>query len=277
MPDISCLAEKRRSIGELVGGADALSLVLEPEKVFAPATGGHCKRNGGHAPGADPAALPSGMEKYFGCSVRSRDKHLLLGVTGGIATGKSTVVQMFRQKAAPVIDFDLLARKVVEPGKPAWQDIVTYFGRHMLRDDRNLDRKKLAKLVFGDPEQRKKLESFTHPRIQQEFVLELNDIIAINPSAIVLVDMPLLIEFNRRSMFHKILVVYVPEEVQIERLMRRDGISRAEAGNRMKAQVPIDEKVGYADFVINNAGTLAETQRQVDELWAKLRQLQNTR
>jgi|GEM_PF-6491 len=207
-------------------------------------------------------------------AIRGKDGRLLLGVTGGIATGKSTVVEMLKKKGAPVIDFDLLARKVVEPDRPAWKDIVAFFGEQVLAPDRTLDRKKLGDIVFGDLEKRKKLESFTHPRIFEEFIRELNAIVAQDPQAIIQVDVPLLIELNLQYMFHKLLVVYVPPEVQIKRLMERDGISREEAAGRLKAQLPIEEKVGYADFVIHNEGTLAETQKQVDELWEKLKEIQ---
>jgi len=205
---------------------------------------------------------------------RGHDNRLLLGVTGGIATGKSTVVTMLQQKGAPVIDFDLLSRKVVEPDKPAWQDIVAYFGRQVLQDNQTLDRKKLSALVFRDLEKRKKLESFTHPRIYEEFAKELNELVAQDPNAIILVDVPLMIELNLQYIFHKLMVVYVPGELQMERLMKRDGIGREEAATRLKAQLPIEEKVGYADYVINNEGDLAATQKQVDELWAKLKQIQ---
>jgi dephospho-CoA kinase len=203
-----------------------------------------------------------------------RDDRFLLGVTGGIATGKTTVVNLLRAKGAAVIDFDLLARRVVEPEQPAWKDIVAYFGEQVLREDRGLDRKKLSEIVFQDLEKRKKLEGFTHPRILEEFIQELNGIVSVNPRAIILVDIPLLIEQNLQYLFHKLLVVYVPEDGQIRRLMERDIISREEAAGRLKAQLPIEEKVGYADFVIHNEGSLEETRKQVDALWEKLRQLQ---
>lgn len=209
--------------------------------------------------------------------IRGKDRRLLLGVTGGIATGKSTVVRMLQEKGAPVIDFDLLSRVVVEPDKPAWKDIVAYFGEQVLQEDRTLDRKNLSDLVFQDLEKRKKLESFTHPRINEEFIRELNQLAAKDPDAIIQVDMPLMIELNLQYMFHKLLVVYVPQGVQLGRLMERDGISREEALKRLKAQLPIEEKVGYADFVINNEGTREDAQRQVDELWEKLKELQQQR
>jgi dephospho-CoA kinase len=206
--------------------------------------------------------------------IRGKDNRFLLGVTGGIATGKTTVVNLLKEKGAPVIDFDLLARRVVEPDKPAWKNIVAYFGQQILQEDRTLDRKKLADIAFKDMEKRKKLEGFTHPEIYGEFIRELTEIVACTPEAIILVDIPLLIELNLQYLFHKLLVIHVPEEQQLQRLMERDGISRDEAAGRLKSQLPIEEKVGYADFVIRNEGPLEETRKQVDDLWDKLVQLQ---
>jgi dephospho-CoA kinase len=206
--------------------------------------------------------------------IRGKDNRFLLGVTGGIATGKTTVVNILKEKGASVIDFDLLARRVVEPDKPAWKNIVAYFGRQVLQEDRTLDRKKLADIAFKDMEKRKKIEGFTHPEIYGEFIRELTEITARTPEAIILVDIPLLIELNFQYLFHKLLVVYTPEEQQCGRLMERDGISRDDAAGRLKSQLPIEEKVGYADFVIRNEGSLDETRKQVDDLWEKLVQLQ---
>ena len=210
-------------------------------------------------------------------TIRGKDNHLLLGVTGGIATGKSTVVDMLKELGAAVIDVDVIAREVVEPEKPAWKDIVAYFGERVLYEDRYLDRKKLSDIVFGDIEKRKKLESFTHPRIHEEIVKQLNEIVEKAPNAIVQVDAPLLIELDLQYMFHKTLLVYIPEEKQIERLIERDGISKEEAASRLKAQFPIDEKVGYADFVIYNDESLEETRRQAEDLWQTLKKIQKER
>jgi dephospho-CoA kinase len=206
--------------------------------------------------------------------IRGKDNRFLLGVTGGISTGKTTVVGMLKEKGAPVIDFDLLARRVVEPEKPAWKKIVAYFGQQILQEDRTLDRKKLADIAFKDMEKRKKIEGFTHPEIFVEFVRELTEITDRMPEAIILVDIPLLIELNLQYLFHKLLVVHVPEEQQIRRLMARDGISRDAASDRLKSQLPIDEKVGYADFVIRNEGSFEDTRKQVDDLWESLIRLQ---
>ncbi len=213
-----------------------------------------------------------GMEQME--TIRGKDNRLLLGVTGGIATGKTTVVRMLEELGAPVIDFDLLARQVVEPDKPAWQEIVAYFGKQVLQNDNQLDRKKLSDIVFRDIEKRKKLESFTHPRIHAEFMVQLSTIVEKDPDAIVQVDVPLLIENNLQYLFHKTLLVYIPEEMQIERLVKRDKISEEEAADRLKAQLPIDEKMGYADFVIYNDKSLEETKKQVEKLWKTLKKIQ---
>ena len=210
-------------------------------------------------------------------AVRGKDGRLLLGVTGGIASGKTTVANMLEELGAPIIDFDLIAREVVEPEKPAWKEIVDYFGKQVLQEDGQLDRKRLSSIVFRDFEKRKKLESFTHPRIGEEFVRQVNEIAGKEPGAIIQVVIPLLIELNLQYQFHKLMVVYIPEEKQIERLVERDGITKEEAANMLKAQLPINEKVGYADFVIHNDKTLEETQKQVEKLWESLKGLQEDR
>jgi len=209
--------------------------------------------------------------------IRGGDGRLLLGVTGGIATGKSTVSEMLEQLGAPLIDFDVLARKVVEPGKPAWKDIVEYFGRQVLQEDETVDRKKLSSVVFRDVEKRKKLEGFTHPRIFEEFYRQVGEIAASISEPIIQVSIPLLIELNLQYRFDKLLVVYIPREMQVERLIKRDGISREAAENILKAQLSIEEKVGFADFVIHNEGTLEETRKQVEDVWVKLKEVQKAR
>jgi len=208
-------------------------------------------------------------------SIRGDDNRLLLAVTGGIASGKSTVSNMLEEMGAPIVDFDVIARKVVEPGTSALKDIVEYFGKQVLNEDGSLDRKRLSKIVFGDLEKRKKLEGFTHPRIHEAWVGEVNRIAERDPDAIIQVAVPLLIELNMQYMFHKVLVVYVPQEKQVERLMKRDGITEKEAEDILNAQLPIDEKLGYADFVIYNDGTIEETRKQVDDLWKTLKQIQS--
>ncbi len=204
-------------------------------------------------------------------TVRGQDDRLLIGVTGGIASGKTTVTDILKELGAPLIDYDVIARHVVEPGKPAWKEIVDFFGSQILQEDGNLDRKKLSKIVFQDFEKRKKLEYFTHPRIHDQFVSQLSEMAKKDPGAIFQVSIPLMIEQNLQFMFHKLLVVYITEAKQIERLMARDKISEAEARTILNAQLPIDEKVGYADFVIYNGGTPEETKKQVHDLWQQLK------
>lgn len=210
----------------------------------------------------------------FWKTVKSNDNHLLLGVTGGIASGKTVVSKMLEELGAPLIDFDLLARQVVEPGKPAFTQIVNYFGKEVLQEDGALDRKKLSRIVFQDTEKRNQLEDFTHPPIYEAFLKRVNAITEQDPEAIIQAVVPLLVEKHLQAMFEKVLVVYVPEAQQIERLVERDGISREEAAHMLKAQLPINEKLAYADFVVNNEASMEETRRQVEEIWLELKKLQ---
>jgi dephospho-CoA kinase len=199
-------------------------------------------------------------------------RHLLLGVTGGIAGGKSTVSKMLAELGAPLIDFDELARRVVEPGTEGYRQIVDYFGRQVLAADGTLDRKKLSDIVFGDLEKRKKLESFTHPPIYEEFYREIAAITARDPAAIIQVAVPLLVELNLQFLFDRILVVEVPVETQLERLQARDGIDREAAERIIAAQLPIADKLPFADFIVDNSRDLTATRRQVEKIWFQLKQ-----
>ena len=205
------------------------------------------------------------------------DKRILLGVTGGVASGKTTVARMIEDLGVPTIDFDLLSRVVVEPNKPAWKEILAYFGKQVLRADKTLDREKLSQIVFRDPAQRRKLESFIHPRIFNEFARRVKDYTAQDPHAIIQVVVPLLYEAKIQHFFNKILLVYIPPTMQAGRLIKRDRISREMAANIINAQMPIEEKKGYADFIIDNSGTLGETKKQVREVWRKLKEMQKER
>jgi len=206
--------------------------------------------------------------------IRGNDNRLLLGVTGGIASGKSTVATMLEGLGAYIIDFDILSREVVDPGQPALQDIVEYFGKQVLQEDGHLDRKLLSDIVFQDIEKRKKLEGYTHPRIMERFIHRIEDITSSDPYAIIQVVSPLLIEFNAQYRLHKTLVVYVPREVQIERLVKRDKITIQKAEKILEAQMPIDEKIGYADFIVYNDKSLEETRKQVRKLYEDLKTIQ---
>ncbi|HBF42217.1 MAG TPA: dephospho-CoA kinase [Desulfobacteraceae bacterium] len=195
----------------------------------------------------------------------------ILGVTGGIASGKTTVANMLKELGAPIIDFDLIARQIVEPGKRAWKDIVDYFSENMLLEDGNIDRRKLSNIIFNDTIKRKKLEEITHPRVFDEFHRQVTKFSGKSSEVIIQAVIPLLFEVGLERLVDSILLVYIPRERQIERLVRRDKISEQEADNILKAQLPIDEKVKHADFVIHNEISFEETRRQVKQLWQKLR------
>jgi len=203
-----------------------------------------------------------------------RSSILLVGLTGGIASGKSTVANILEEMGSCAIDFDMLARLVVEPGRPAWEKIVDYFGEDILQDNREIDRKRLSRIIFGNSEKRKMLEGFTYPLISDEFIRQVDGIASNDPDAIIHAVVPLLFEAGMQDLFHKIIVVYIPREKQIKRLMERDGISEGDAINILNAQIHIDEKIGRADFIINNENSVEETKRQVYDLWHTLRDLQ---
>ena len=209
--------------------------------------------------------------------LRGTDNRLLLGVTGSIATGKTTVAAMLEELGARTIDFDVLSRVVVEPGKPAWNDIVAFFGKQVLREDQTLDREKLRDIIFKDMEKKKKLESFQHPRIGEEFMELVKQYAGEDPNAIIQVVVPLLIEVNMHPLFHNILMVYASEEEQKKRLMNRDGSSEEMAMNMIRSQLSVEEKKGFCDLIIDNSGSLEETRKQVEKLWEKLKEIQQER
>ena len=210
-------------------------------------------------------------------AIRDTGNALLLGVTGSIATGKTTVAKMLEELGAPVIDFDVLSRVVVEPDKPAWQEIVAFFGEQVLLEDRTLDREKLREVVFRDLEKKKKLESFIHPRIGQEFYQRVQQYVSQDPNVIIQVVIPLLIETNMHALFHNLLMVYTPEEEQKRRLIERDKMTEEMAMNMIRSQLSVEEKKGYCDLLIDNSGSLEDTRRQVEELWTTLKQIQKDR
>ncbi|MFO7965407.1 MAG: dephospho-CoA kinase [Desulfobacterales bacterium] len=208
---------------------------------------------------------------------RGKSGRLLLGVTGGIGTGKSTVATILEELGAPIIDFDVLSRIVVEPDQPAYHDIVNYFGKQVLAEDKTLDREKLRNIVFKDMEKRKKLEGFIHPRIGEKFVELIEKHTAENEDAIIQVVIPLLIETHMQAYFDNLLMVYTPEEVQLERLMKRDNIDHDLALSIIRSQIPVEEKKGYCDLIVDNSGTIEETRRQVEAVWQQLKDIQKAR
>ena len=195
---------------------------------------------------------------------------LNVGFTGGIASGKSTVAKMFQEKGAYLIDFDKLAHFVEEPDQQAWKAIVDFFGSDILNNDRTINRIKLGLLVFKDREKLSKLNSIVHPAVFEEWRRRSEDIRERNPQAIVISDVPLLIEVGMRNMFDVVVLVHAFPEDQIQRLMERNGLSREDAVRRLSSQMPIDEKRAYADIVIDNHDSLEATRRIVNDAWKDL-------
>ncbi|GGA81833.1 dephospho-CoA kinase [Ornithinibacillus halotolerans] len=190
---------------------------------------------------------------------------LVIGLTGSIATGKSTVSSMLRQLHIPVVDADQIARVVVEPGEPALTEIVHVFGEDILQPDGTLDRKKLGSIIFKNEDKRKLLNSIIHPAIRKKMMEEKDTYLKQGESCVVL-DIPLLFESKLTHLVDKVLVVAVEEDVQLERLMERDGSTKEEAQVRIDSQIPIKEKVKLADAVINNNGTIDKTYQQLKEI-----------
>ena len=197
-------------------------------------------------------------------------KFLLVGLTGSIATGKSTVSAMFRALGCVVLDADVLARDVVAPGEPALAQIVHEFGRDVLQPDGTLDRKKLGAVVFGDPARRKRLEQITHPAIRERFLRHLAELEARGFDGIVLWDAPVMIETGGHRAMEKLVVVATAEATQQARLQARDGIDAADAARKIGSQMPVAEKAKLADYVIDNTGDRATTEARVREVHAAL-------
>jgi len=195
---------------------------------------------------------------------------MIVGLTGSIGTGKSTVSQMFKELGAYIIDFDLLAREVVKPNRKAWKEIVEYFGREILSEDMTLDRKKLGEIVFNDQEKLATLTGITKPEIRKEADQAVAEILKQDPGALIIKDIPLLTEaMAKEMMVEKVIVVYAGPASQVQRVMER-GFTRQEAEQRINAQPAVSEKIKYADFIIYNDGPLEETKKQAKEVYQKL-------
>lgn len=193
-----------------------------------------------------------------------------IGLTGGIATGKSTVANLLIGRGALLIDLDRIAREVVEPGQPALARIAARFGQAVLQADGTLDRKRLGGIVFADPAERKALEAILHPEIRAVMRSRMTDNERAHPDRLTVVDVPLLYESGLESHFEQVMVVYVPRREQLWRLMERDKLSREEAERRLAAQMDIEEKKKLADIVVDNSGSLAETERQLERIWREM-------
>lgn len=195
-----------------------------------------------------------------------------IGLTGGIASGKSTVARIFRSLGAELIDADLIAHKVIEKNKPAYRKIVKTFGQVCLRKNGEINRNVLGKIVFKNPDQRKILNAIVHPEVFKEEKEAEKRIRKKNRNAIIVYDIPLLIETGSYSKMDKVVLVYVKREEQIERLMLRNHLTKEESLQRIQAQIPLDQKKKYADYLINGDENREKTLRRVKKVFEEIRE-----
>ncbi len=187
---------------------------------------------------------------------------LIIGLTGSIGTGKSTIANKFSDLDIPIVDADLIAREVVEPGKEAYKDIVATFGEEILQHNQTLDRKALGKIVFNDESKRKQLNAIIHPAIRKEMLRQRDEWVQRGKECVVL-DIPLLYESGLTHYVDKVIVVYVDPDVQLHRIIARDESTEEEAKSRINSQMPIKEKAEKADAVIDNNGSKEESYKQL--------------
>lgn len=193
-----------------------------------------------------------------------------MGVTGGVASGKTTVSRIFEREGAYLIDADRIARELVQVHSPAWREITRTFGKDIVKKDGTIDRKRLADRAFSDSRQRRLLNGILHPRIGKEMGKRVREIKRKDPDAIVIFDVPLLVETGFHREVDKVVVVTSTEKQQIKRLRKRAGMSQEETRKVIASQMPLEEKVKVADFVIPNEGSVGETRRKAREVFREL-------
>ncbi len=196
---------------------------------------------------------------------------LLVGLTGGIASGKSVVSKIFKSLGAYVIDADVIAHELIMPGLPAWSEVVERFGREILSEDNSINRKLLGSIVFKDPAKRKVLNAILHPKIFEEAERQRQKIQKENPDSIIILDVALLVETGAHERVDVVILVYADEELQIRRMMERDGLTQAEAMERISTQMSSKEKKQYVDYIIDTSGAPEEVERQTMEIFRKLK------
>jgi dephospho-CoA kinase len=195
---------------------------------------------------------------------------LKIAITGGAGTGKSTVARMFQELGAEVLDADRMAREAVAVGAPAWQELRRLYGPDFFNPDGTLNRSRLAHRVFTDPEERRRLDGLIHPRVEAELQARVAEL-GRRGAPLVIVEVPLLFETGREGAFDRVIVVAAPEALQIRRLRGRDGRGEAEIRGILAAQWPLADKVARADYVVDNGRTRRQTQQQVKNIWADLK------
>lgn len=191
---------------------------------------------------------------------------MIIGLTGGAASGKSTVARLFKEKGALILDADALAHKILEPGKPARRKVVRYFGPSILNKDGSINRRKLAQLVFASPPKLKKLNSFTHPQVISIIKKEIKKW---KGKKVIVIDAPLLIEAGLHRQVDRLAVVSVPRSTQLKRLVKRNGLSLKEARMRISSQMPLKDKVKLADEVVSGEVGLKKLRVRVNQIWQK--------
>lgn len=194
----------------------------------------------------------------------------VVGLTGGIASGKSVVSNMLRDLGASIIDADEISREVMMPHTKCWEEVIATYGSELLLKDLTIDRKKLAGSVFKDSEQIKTLNRIVHPYIMQRIEEMIEEITNNDPQSLVIVDAALLVETGLYKHYNKLIVVYVSKETQLKRLMIRDAMSREEAESRIDLQSPLTEKMKVADYIIENEGSLSQTRKEVEKVYKAL-------
>ncbi|MFC5543092.1 MAG: dephospho-CoA kinase [Bacilli bacterium] len=190
---------------------------------------------------------------------------MIIGLTGSIASGKSTVSNMLKEYGFPIVDADVVARQVVEPGSETLKKIAEAFGEEVLTENGELDRKKLGSIIFNDEEKRQLLNSIIHPAIRKEMLRQRDEYLEKGEKTVIM-DIPLLFESKLQHFVDKILVVSVSEDVQLERLMKRNQLTEEEAKARIQSQLPLSVKEQGADAVINNNGSIEETRKQLEQI-----------
>jgi dephospho-CoA kinase len=198
---------------------------------------------------------------------------LIVGLTGGVASGKTVVSQFLKEEGAYIIDADQIARELVQPHRPAWNELIKAFGKEILKEDGSIHRKKLADKVFADPKQRTLLNQILHPRIKEEMDRRIKEVRRKDPEAIVVIDAPLLVERGEHDEMDKLIVVTSAQTQQIERLKDRDGTNPEEALRMLSSQIPLEKKVELADFVVQNEGSLEETKKKAKEIFKELKKI----
>ncbi|MEJ2100751.1 MAG: dephospho-CoA kinase [Desulfobacterales bacterium] len=196
----------------------------------------------------------------------------VIGLTGGIATGKSTVCAILENAGAVIIDADRIARNLVKKNLPAYRQIVDTFGESILLPDGEINRTALGDLIFNDPRKKQLLNKIIHPQVGKETHRQLKHIEKSNPHALVILDIPLLLESGMHKDLSEVIVVYTPEHIQIKRLMVRDHISQKNALARIRSQMPIEKKKKLATIVIDNSGPLEHTRKQTLEIFQRLKE-----